>query len=194
MTVYFIKPVGMTGPIKIGCSQSPDNRRRSLANWSPFALEIIAEIDGDTEIERRFHAKHIAAHQRREWFEATASLLADIAAVRAGTFDVATLPPPVFVTGNKVSTVRQSQEYRTALSYALRVSAMGRRAGVSFPGCTHQLTTRIKAGDDTARGPLDAFLRDPLGVGVHIKAPWAAQRRAEFASKHHAPAGQAVGA
>lgn len=51
--VYFIKPVGLAGPIKIGCSYSPEKRRSALDCWSPFALEIIAQIDGGANLERQ---------------------------------------------------------------------------------------------------------------------------------------------
>jgi hypothetical protein len=89
--VYFIKPIGMDGPIKIGCSQSPDGRRCTLESWSPFALEVIAEIDGDFAVERKFHKAFHHLHQRREWFASAPDLLAVIAAINAGTFDVKTL-------------------------------------------------------------------------------------------------------
>lgn len=92
--VYFIKPVGLDGPIKIGCSLSPNNRRKTLDTWSPFALEVAAEIEGGHVIERQFHARHYEAHQRKEWFDATPLLLADIASINAGTFDVSVLPEP----------------------------------------------------------------------------------------------------
>lgn len=92
--VYFIKPIGMQGPIKIGCSQSPDGRRRTLETWSPFPLEILADIQGDEKLERRFHAKFTEQHQSREWFRWSPELQATIDAVAAGTFDVETLPAP----------------------------------------------------------------------------------------------------
>jgi hypothetical protein len=93
-TVYFIKPIGMDGPIKIGCSISPDNRKRTLETWSPFPLEIVATIEGDFRIERQFHGRHLASHKSHEWFETTDLLLADIAAINAGLFDLACLPKP----------------------------------------------------------------------------------------------------
>ena len=97
-TVYFIRPIGMAGPIKIGCSCSPDNRRKSLELWSPFPLEIIAEIDGGPKLERRFHAMFRADHKSHEWFHWSARLDGVIAEVRAGTFDIETLPEPMRVT------------------------------------------------------------------------------------------------
>lgn len=93
--VYFIKPIGLDGPIKIGCSRSPDNRRASLETWSPFPLEIVAEIDGCDRIERRFHAKFFADRTHREWFSTSPELRRVIGEIQAGTFDIATLPDPV---------------------------------------------------------------------------------------------------
>lgn len=90
--VYFIKPIDFPGPIKIGCSASPLKRRDALSAWSPFPLEIIAEIEGDHSIERRFHARHVASFRGFEWFDLTPELQADIEAIRAGTFDVSCLP------------------------------------------------------------------------------------------------------
>jgi hypothetical protein len=89
--VYFIKPVGFDGPIKIGCSALPVSRRDALAHWSPFPLEILAEIEGGLSLERRFHYHFHAWHEHREWFTATPELLTAIAAINAGTFDVSSL-------------------------------------------------------------------------------------------------------
>src|SRR3546814_7865437 len=66
--VYFIRPIGQAGPVKIGCSVGPNKRRHELETWSPVPLEIVAEIDGGFVIERRFHAKFHDTHERREWF------------------------------------------------------------------------------------------------------------------------------
>lgn len=93
--VYFIKPVGLDGPIKVGCSASPDGRRSTLETWSPFALEIVAEIDGDFHLEHRFHALFMETHLRREWFGWSRRIQATIDAVKNGSFDVSTLPAPI---------------------------------------------------------------------------------------------------
>lgn len=92
--VYFIKPIGLDGPIKIGCSHSPDGRRDTLETWAPFALEVVAEIEGHFDLEQRFHAMFWDSHERREWFSCTPELRQTIERVRAGTFDVASLPAP----------------------------------------------------------------------------------------------------
>lgn len=90
--VYFIKPIGMDGPIKIGCSFAPSNRKASLETWSPFPLEIIAEIDGDFRLERRFHAAFLDDHCHHEWFRVSPRLSMVIAEINAGEFDIDTLP------------------------------------------------------------------------------------------------------
>jgi len=92
--VYFIKPIGMDGPIKIGCSYSPDQRRKTLEFWSPFPLEILAEWQGGAVVERQFHAMFSASHRHHEWFDVTDELLAVISQIKAGTFDGSTLPDP----------------------------------------------------------------------------------------------------
>lgn len=92
--IYFIRPIGMDGPIKIGRSCSPDRRRKTLEIWSPFPLEIIAEIEGPFDLERRFHAKFEHLHQHSEWFKADPELLETVAAIAAGTFAIETLPAP----------------------------------------------------------------------------------------------------
>lgn len=129
--VYFIKPVGMDGPIKIGCSQSPNTRRAALASWSPFALEIIAEIDGDHDMERRFHALFAETHQRREWFGWSRRLAATIAAINDGTFDIQALPAPINIiaiprAGKGARTKEWTPERRFSIAYDMRRRALTR--------------------------------------------------------------------
>ena len=90
--VYFIKTIGMAGPIKIGTSNSPTHRAQDLATWSPFPLEVVATVDGGVPMERRFHAAFQHSHRGREWFEATPELIGTIKQINAGTFDFETLP------------------------------------------------------------------------------------------------------
>lgn len=92
--VYFIKPIGMEGPIKIGCSLWPDYRAHQLDTWSPFPLEVVAQIEGGEPLEMRFHNTFRASHVRKEWFAWTAELQAAIDAINAGTFDIESLAAP----------------------------------------------------------------------------------------------------
>lgn len=55
-SIYFIRPVGQRGPIKIGCSYLPLDRLRGLCQWSPLPLEVVATCDGQHHgVERRLH-------------------------------------------------------------------------------------------------------------------------------------------
>lgn len=82
--VYFIKPIGMDGPIKIGCSYMPLNRLRALMGWSPFPLELLATFEGDFDDERRMHSLFSACRDQGEWFHPAPDLLSLIARLQAG--------------------------------------------------------------------------------------------------------------
>lgn len=82
--VYFIKPEGMDGPIKIGLSDHPPARLYSLTVWSPFPLEIIAAIPGDYLLEANLHDCFADIHLHHEWFEATPRLTKAVADIAAG--------------------------------------------------------------------------------------------------------------
>lgn len=91
--VYFIRPVGMDGPIKIGCSSNPEIRCNHLLYWSPFDLEVLARLPGDEILEARFHRKFLDSHERFEWFRWSEGLQCVVDAVASDKFDVDTLPP-----------------------------------------------------------------------------------------------------
>jgi hypothetical protein len=74
-SVYFIKPIGMIGPIKVGCSLVPADRVITLTIWSPFALELIGSVPGTTKDERFLHRCFARSHSHCEWFHPTADLL-----------------------------------------------------------------------------------------------------------------------
>lgn len=82
--VYFIKPVGLPGPIKIGFSTLGKARLMNISTWSPFPLEIVASAAGTVEIERAVHNCFAHCHSHREWFHAAPDLLAFIEKVRDG--------------------------------------------------------------------------------------------------------------
>ena len=82
--VYFIKPVGMNGPIKVGLSSDHLARVEKLASWSPFPLEILAAVDGGKKLEARIHASISDLHTHHEWFRADPRLVSAIAAIQGG--------------------------------------------------------------------------------------------------------------
>lgn len=182
--VYFIKPIGMDGPIKIGCSRNPDGRRDNLDTWSPFALEVVASIEGDHTLERRLHARFVSSHERREWFRATPDLLAAIEQIKAGTFDLEQLPDPLFVANFEFGKSRKRDPwFGQQMSYSLRVGAMERRSGFSCPVAVYGM---IRDGDQERIAAADAFLRDPARHG-EIRNEYAEERRAEWIAAHASP-------
>lgn len=86
--VYFIKPVGLDGPIKIGHSWCPANRLIDLGAWSPWPLELIGYVASPSEDERFLHRCFADCHSHREWFHSTPRLRETITQILdAGTID-----------------------------------------------------------------------------------------------------------
>lgn len=77
--VYFMKPVGMDGPIKVGCSVQPASRLKSVSLWSPFPLELICAVPGEHAEENDLHYLLREYQFNGEWFYPN-RLLADIIA------------------------------------------------------------------------------------------------------------------
>jgi len=66
--VYFVKPAGMRGPIKIGSSTAPEKRILALSYWSPFPLELIGCVPGELQDEQFLHDCFCHQHLHHEWF------------------------------------------------------------------------------------------------------------------------------
>lgn len=90
--VYFLRPVGMPGPIKVGVSVDPEMRLRGYNAIAPWELEIAATIPGDRSVEDRFHTLFAAHHSHHEWFNSAPEITAVIEALAAGAFDLSSLP------------------------------------------------------------------------------------------------------
>lgn len=118
--VYFVRPVGLSGPIKIGHSIDVPGRIQTLSAWAPFELELVAKIEGGTVRERQFHALLREHHSHREWFHPHPEVLAVVDAVAGGRFDIGALPQPICL-GSTGKTRRR----RSAVS--LRSASVGRR-------------------------------------------------------------------
>lgn len=82
--VYFIKPCGLYGPIKIGCSQAPTVRLESYMRWSPLPLELIVAIPGTPGLEANIHSCLSRSHSHLEWFHPTDEVCGLIAKLVAG--------------------------------------------------------------------------------------------------------------
>lgn len=74
--VYFLRPVGQLGPVKIGCSVFPEGRLDNFTLWSPQPLELIVSVPGTHADERALHGMFRKHHVHGEWFGASKQLLA----------------------------------------------------------------------------------------------------------------------
>lgn len=88
--VYFIRPVGMNGPVKIGHSVVPESRLDVLSVWSPLPLHLIGSVPGTYADEQFLHRAFVATHSHREWFFYSAELGETISLIlEAGSVDAA---------------------------------------------------------------------------------------------------------
>ena len=130
--VYFIKPVGMDGPIKIGCTDDARGRLADLMAKSPFPLEIAATLPGDHILEARLHRRFIASNSHSEWFIWSPDLQSIIDDVVGGLFDPALLPEPLFLNskgGRMVASIhRERLRSLTAIDGALSAIEQGQAA------------------------------------------------------------------
>lgn len=82
--VYFVKPVGAPGPVKIGCSEYPVGRLSTLMCWAPFPLELVVAIPGGRDLERNIQECFFDQYSHREWFHPSARLSALMNALQNG--------------------------------------------------------------------------------------------------------------
>lgn len=78
--VYFARRAD--GAIKIGCSAWPKSRMRQLGLKKNGVVELLATAPGGFTAERNLHLKFAGKHIGREWFLASADLLAVIEETR----------------------------------------------------------------------------------------------------------------
>lgn len=72
--VYFIRRADGQGPVKIGCSDVPDERLYVFAAWHPYKLEVVAATPGGFDQENALHRYFDAARVHGEWFDLTPEL------------------------------------------------------------------------------------------------------------------------
>lgn len=93
--IYFIRPVGEKGPVKIGCSVDPVKRLAAFQAGCPIHLELIATMESVPSLERALQHKFAADHQHGEWFAWSPRLAAliDQHAIPAIQGPLCDLPP-----------------------------------------------------------------------------------------------------
>lgn len=83
-TVYFLKPVDLAGPIKIGISWDFDNRLRVIQCDSPVELEVLAKVDAQLKDENVLHRMFGDLNVRGSWYRPDERLLLLISKLREG--------------------------------------------------------------------------------------------------------------
>lgn len=184
--VYFIKPVGMDGPIKIGSSAVPADRLLDLSVWSPFPLEIIGAAPGNCRDEKFLHTRFADLHSHREWFRSSPGLRRTIERILAGeTFRAACVDLV------KVGSIRNQKrrvvtpERQVFIDYSAKIrkalSPHWTKAGTWFDPPDVQKIMNAWKGDYARRASvapseqqmarLNEFLADPKRHGVFVERP-----------------------
>lgn len=76
--VYFMRPIGGDGRIKIGCSYKPAARLLALSVWTAYPLEFVGVAKGSFDAEHLLHDYFHADRLHGEWFRSSPELLAVI--------------------------------------------------------------------------------------------------------------------
>lgn len=149
--VYFIKPVGQAGPIKVGHSIFPPDRLGALQTWSPVDLELISQFPGSFEIERAIHERFARWQVRGEWFEPVDELVKLAEGIRDGG-NLEDLVDLSVKTGKLVSRPKtMSPKAKIVGSFKVRVDS-ARRYARGVRGCEIIVPSEVNKILDTAGG------------------------------------------
>lgn len=122
--IYFLRPVGMDGPVKIGCSTFPESRFADMMRWSPLPLELVATVQGSFPIEAAIHAFLAGAHSHGEWFHPTVEVLRVVELAQKGEL-------PALAYGPVQRWPKFSPARRSRFAAQVRYRAAQKRAGIS---------------------------------------------------------------
>lgn len=177
--VYFIKPVGMDGPIKIGCSRLPAERLKGLMVWSPLPLEIVAQVPGGFDLEQNIHHCFADLYTHSEWFKPSPRLLAVIERLRSGApiHEAMDLSARLPRKSHKELAWERDPEGRERCSYVHRLNHAAKRRTGRMSGVPADLTQIMRRWQGRYGQPtrptaaefrrLDAFIaREPAEVAA----------------------------
>lgn len=183
--VYFLRPVGRRGPVKIGCTVDVPQRLKTYCSWSPTPLEVAAQMPGDHMLERRLHTLFIAHHSHHEWFHACDEIDAVIDAIREGRFDPSILPQKtkrLYLVPVKPWT----PERKFAHGLCRRVRRVLETRGLKPTNTPHIYGSDFAKLDPLefaeARAALEAFLANPELHGSVPDWPWVKDIRRRWLS------------
>lgn len=174
--VYFLRPIGQDGPVKIGSSVAPEVRLATYMHWSPLPLEIAATLQvAKRSVEGRFHSAFRHLHTHHEWFRADPALTAAIDAIRAGTFDISGLPPTMQLYQSRDE--YWTPERREARGLTFTVNRLARAANVASPPDVERALGRLRDCEAATRemdlAVVRRFISDPARYGKpHGRFDW----------------------
>lgn len=172
--VYFLRPVGADGPVKIGCSSYPEERLQSFMLWSPVALEVVAKLHGDELLEWRFHQAFSDFHSHSEWFRSAPIITATIKAIGLGATDFWFLPRSATRLKAGRRPITYTPEARLAANLNLSLGQLTSRAGITAPRAIQAAVRAIRDEKTTLEERIDyeavarKFIADPLGNGAVV--------------------------
>jgi T5orf172 domain len=169
--VYFIRPIGMLGPIKIGHSKMCATRLMALSAYSPFPLEIAAKISGGEALEARFHTKFRHLHSHAEWFVPGDDLLEAIKQIQAGDFPISSLPLGAVL--NKYAGRWDDWERE-------RASLIGLGAPAWVTAAVEVLMTDNEERRRESIDQIETYISDPLSHGIPVETPRARAKLAAY--------------
>lgn len=164
--VYFMKPVGMRGPIKIGFSEAPMQRLESLARFSPFELEIIATLPGTMALEVNIHSCLWRSHSHHEWFHPTDEVIGLVEAIKRGE----AIEDAIDLSARRGS--RSRKEWSRASKLVASISAFERMCA-DVPEWAKNIARRARRQEAT-----DEEVRHLESVVAHLRES-SKQRRSE---------------
>lgn len=128
-------------------------------------------MTGDDFLERRFHAKFLDLHMRREWFKASPEIFEVVAQINNGTFDTDSLPEPIALPRNRRSF---SEIEKRKVSYRARIRNVQIKTGYKCRFSVDNFGDQWTADKAVA---IDLFLANPQAHGTLISESWAVALR-----------------
>lgn len=151
-----MRVVGTDGPVKIGCSAFLAQRAKSLSTKGR-PVELLADIAGDFDVERRFHAEFRADHVGKEWFAPSPRLDSVIEQIKQGAFDIESLPAPDRLPRKPIV---YDEVRREAMRMSSQVKQASIRSGWTFN--EHGIQPKWCSGDEAFRERVRDYIADPL--------------------------------
>lgn len=141
--IYFMRPIGQLGPVKVGCSIQPLSRLAQYQAWSPIPLEVFFSFPGGPKIEAALHAHLADTFSHHEWFHASEKLQRIVAGLRDGRAwgDLITLgqkSPMRSASARRIVT----QSTRQRQSYLMRLHHAANRVKLWVPQDVYSICSR----------------------------------------------------